>query len=86
MSEQNTAVLSCPDAQGHVRPTMQNERDDVWNTTFYHRAIRNTIGEVLSQSKRYDLSQPLPERIHKLLVQLDEESVQRLAGKRTPPR
>jgi hypothetical protein len=64
---------------------MQNERDDAWNTTFYHRAIRRTIGEVLSQSKRYDLSQPLPEKIRALLVQLDEQSVQGLAGKPTPP-
>ena len=53
---------------------MQNERDDVWNTTFYHRAVRKTIGEVLSQSKGYDLSQPLPERIRTLLDQLREPS------------
>jgi hypothetical protein len=65
---------------------MQNERDDVWNTNLYHRAIRKTISEVLSQSKRYDLSQPLPERIRTLLVQLDEQSVQGLAGEPAPPR
>jgi hypothetical protein len=70
---------------------MQNERDDVWNTTFYHRAVRRTIGEVLSQSKGYDLSQPLPERIRTLLHQLRESSAEgdtsrRLGGETRLPR
>src|ERR1700674_3665763 len=38
---------------------MQNERD-VWNTTSFHRAIREKIGKALSA--HYDLSEPLPER------------------------
>ena len=46
---------------------MQNERDDVWNTSFYDRAIRAKIGAALS--KNYDLSQPLPDRIRSLLAQ-----------------
>ena len=51
------------------RSTVQSERD-VWNTTFYHRAIRRKIGEALSAG--HDLSRPLPERIRTLLVQLDD--------------
>jgi hypothetical protein len=51
---------------------VQNERD-VWNTTLYRGAIRRKIGEALSSG--YDLSQPLPERIRTLLVQLDEPNV-----------
>jgi hypothetical protein len=50
---------------------MENERD-VWNTTYFHRVIRKTIGEALSQAKGYNLSQPLPEGIRTLLDQLDE--------------
>jgi hypothetical protein len=50
---------------------MQNEIDDVSNTAF-HRAVQKTIGELLSQSKLYDLSQPPPERIRTLLDQLRE--------------
>ena len=52
---------------------MQDERDDV---SFYHRTVRKTVGEALLQSKRYDQSQPLPERIRTLLVQLDERSAE----------
>ena len=51
---------------------MQNERD-VWDTTFFHRVIRKTIGETPSQSKTYDLSQPLPKRLRDLLEQLCSE-------------
>ena len=51
---------------------MQDERDDV---SFYHRTVRKTVGEALLQSKR-DLSQPLPERIRTLPVQLDERSAE----------
>ena len=63
---------------------MQNERDDMWNTTFYHRAVRKTIGETLSQSKGYDLSQPLPERIRTLLEQLDEPSAEGVTSSGLP--
>jgi hypothetical protein len=52
---------------------MQNERD-VWNTTYFHRAIRKRIGEVLSA--RYDLSEPLPNRMRALLAQLDEPNAE----------
>ena len=58
---------------------MQNERD-VWNTTFYHRAIRKGIGEALSAG--YNLSQPLPDRMGKLLSQLDEASAENAASER----
>jgi hypothetical protein len=58
---------------------MQNERD-VWNTTFYHRAIRKKVGEALSAG--YDLSQPLPVRMGKLLSQLDDASVENAASER----
>jgi hypothetical protein len=71
----NAAPFSCPDAQGHGRLAMQRTRD-VWNTTFFHRAIRKTIGESLSQSKSYDLSQPLPGKMRALLDQLDEADVE----------
>jgi hypothetical protein len=54
---------------------MQSTRD-VWNTTFFHRAIRETIGGSLSQSKSYDLSQPLPGKMRALLDQLDESDVE----------
>ena len=60
------------------------DENDVWNTTFYHRAIRTKIGEALSAD--YDLSQSLPDRVRTLLEKLDEPTVQGLAGKRTPPR
>jgi hypothetical protein len=50
---------------------MQNERD-VWNTTYFHRAIRKRIGEAFSAG--YDLSQPLPDKIRILLGRLDEPS------------
>jgi hypothetical protein len=51
---------------------MESERD-VWNTTYFHRAIRKRIGETLSAG--HDLSIPLPERMGILLGQLDEPSV-----------
>jgi hypothetical protein len=65
---------------------MQNERDGVLNTSFYDRAIRTKIGEALSRTKGYDLSQPRPDQIRTLLHQLDEPRVKEPAGKRTPPR
>jgi hypothetical protein len=52
---------------------MQNERD-VWNTTYFHRAIRKRIGEAFSAG--YDLSQPLPDRMHTLLAQLDQSNAE----------
>jgi hypothetical protein len=48
---------------------MQNEHD-VWSTTFFHCVIRKKIGSRLSAD--YDLSQPLPDRILALLMELDE--------------
>jgi hypothetical protein len=46
---------------------MESERD-VWNTTYFHRAIRKRIGETLSAG--YDLSTPLPDRMRILLASL----------------
>jgi hypothetical protein len=60
------------------------DEHDVWNTTFYHRAIRTKIGEALSAD--YDLSKPLPDRVRTLLEKLDEPIMQDLVEKRTPPR
>jgi hypothetical protein len=59
------------------------DENDVWNTTFYHRAIRTKIGEALSVD--YDLSKPLPNRVRTLLEKLDGPTVQDVAGKPTPP-
>jgi hypothetical protein len=52
---------------------MESERD-VWNTTYFHRAIQKRIGETLSAG--YDLSTPLPDRMRVLLGQLDEPSAE----------
>jgi hypothetical protein len=62
---------------------MQDERD-VWNTTYFHRVIRKTIGEALSQAKGYNLSQPLPESIRTLLDKLDEPDVKGVRGRKPP--
>jgi hypothetical protein len=59
---------------------MQNERD-VWNTSRLHRAIRKGIGETLLA--RYDLSEPLPNRMRALLAQLD--GTRPIAGNRSGP-
>jgi hypothetical protein len=56
---------------------MQGQHD-IWNTTEVHRAIRRRIGEALSAG--YDLSKPLPDRMHTLLEQLDEPSPGTLSG------
>jgi hypothetical protein len=61
---------------------MQNERD-VWNTIFYHRAIRRQIGDALSAG--YDLSQPPPDTIRTLLVHLDEQEAESATSRRCPP-
>jgi hypothetical protein len=50
---------------------MDSERD-IWNTTYFHRAIRTRIGKTLSAA--YDLSQPLPDKMRTLLAQLEEPS------------
>jgi hypothetical protein len=52
---------------------------DVWDTTFYHCAIRKRIGEELSID--HDLWQPLPDRIRTILNQLDEPTVESRTGK-----
>ena len=46
--------------------------EDVWNTTYFHRAIQKGIGETLSAG--YDLSTPLPDRMRILLGLLDQPS------------
>jgi hypothetical protein len=71
-----------PYALGAWRLTMQSERD-VWNTTYFHPAIRKRIGETLSAS--YDLSQPLPDRMRALLVQLEKPSAEGASGAGKPP-
>jgi hypothetical protein len=48
------------------------DESDVWNTTFYHRAVRKNFGDALWP--KYDLSQPLPDTIRTLLNRLDEPS------------
>ena len=60
---------------------MESERD-VWNTTYFHSAIRKRIGETLLAG--YDLSQPLPDRMRALLVQLEKPSAEREADRRHP--
>jgi hypothetical protein len=46
---------------------------DPWKTTFYHRAVQTRIGRALRE--RYDLSQPLPDRLAALLMQIDRQDV-----------
>ena len=48
---------------------MHKERD-VWIKTFYDLLIQERLGKALSA--RYDLSQPLPDRLSTLLGQLDD--------------
>jgi hypothetical protein len=45
--------------------------EDVWNITYFHRAIQKRIGETLSAG--YDLSQPLPDKMRTLLDRLDNQ-------------
>jgi hypothetical protein len=47
-------------AQGH----------DVWQKTFYHRLIQTSLGSALRAN--YDLSEPLPDRLAKLLQEIDD--------------
>jgi len=43
---------------------------DGWQKTFYQRAIQTSIGSALRS--QYDLSQPLPDRLTRLLEELDD--------------
>jgi hypothetical protein len=65
---------------GMGRSTMH---EDVWNTTYFHRAIQKRIGETLSAG--YDLSTPLPDRMRILLGQLDEPNADGLRNNERPP-
>jgi hypothetical protein len=60
---------------------METKRD-VWNTTYFHPAIRKRIGETLSTG--YDLSKPLPDRMRALLTQLEEPSAEGASGAGKP--
>ena len=42
---------------------------DIFNKTFYHRAIQTHIGRALRA--RYDLSQPLPDELAVLVMRVD---------------
>jgi hypothetical protein len=44
---------------------------DPWKVTYYHRVVQTRIGRALRE--RYDLSQPLPDRLSRLLMQIDEQ-------------
>ena len=43
---------------------------DVWQKSFYERAIQTSIGSALRA--QYDLSEPLPERLADLLRELED--------------
>lgn len=43
---------------------------DVWQKTFYHRAIQTSLGSALRA--QYNLSEPLPDRLSQLLHELEE--------------
>ena len=47
---------------------MRND-GDIFNKTFYHRAIQTHIGRALRA--RYDLSQPLPDQLALLVMRID---------------
>jgi hypothetical protein len=51
---------------------MQAERPDI-GPSFYERAIRTTIGRGLRSY--YDLAEPIPEQMTKLLRQIDDSSL-----------
>ena len=42
---------------------------DVWQKTFYHRAIQTSLGTALRA--QYNLSEPLPDRLTQLLAELE---------------
>jgi hypothetical protein len=46
------------------------ENRDVWQKTFYHRAIQTSLGSALRA--QYDLSEPMPDRLTQLLRELDD--------------
>ena len=56
---------------------MQNEGDP-WKKTFYHRAIQTHIGRALRA--RYDLSQPMPDELARLVMRIDFEVGARGSG------
>ncbi|HWM46967.1 MAG TPA: NepR family anti-sigma factor [Xanthobacteraceae bacterium] len=43
---------------------------DVWNKTFYHRLIQTSVGSGLRAL--YDLSEPVPDRLTRLLHELED--------------
>ena len=51
---------------------MQTERPDI-GPSFYERAIRTTIGRGLRSY--YDLAEPIPEQMTKLLRQIDDSAL-----------
>jgi hypothetical protein len=56
--------------------------EEVWNSTYFYRAIQKGIGEMLSAD--YDLSQPLPDRMRILLDRLDEPTPDGLINPERP--
>jgi hypothetical protein len=50
---------------------MERERN-IWEKSFYHRAIQSKIGQGLRAQYDQDLAQPLPHRLFTLLMQLGE--------------
>ena len=43
---------------------------DIWQKTFYHRAIQTSLGTALRA--QYNLSEPLPDRLTQLLAELED--------------
>jgi hypothetical protein len=48
---------------------------DVWQKTFYHRAMQTSLGNALRA--QYDLSEPMPDRLSRLLSELEEKDRER---------
>ena len=48
---------------------VMHNQGDIFNKTFYHRAIQTHIGRALRA--RYDLSQPLPNELALLVTRID---------------
>jgi hypothetical protein len=46
-----------------------HNQGDIFNKTFYHRAIQTHIGRALRA--RYDLSQPLPDELALLVMRIE---------------
>jgi len=53
----------------------KSEFPESWNVSFYHRIVRTTIGQELRTT--YELRQGLPDRIHALLLQMNEQQGQK---------